>query len=155
MQHLRECKPRSLLLFLRKLGLFSIGLIIITLSSCGIPKPPDSVRAKIVLEPRMQNLRLSKNNHTFSYNLASTQQPPPYAPSLATSFDCLIINVMGPDIGNWSANQEDVTKNVGNSYFTVYSSVIDVAVGGSIEFLVPKGKQRIFQALGIIIALAY
>jgi uncharacterized repeat protein (TIGR02543 family) len=121
---------------------------LLTLSSCGDKKQNE---ASVVIEiPAIHKfsapLVYAKGGSGYE---ALTDTTAPYAPLDVSGFDCILVNVVGPGIGDWDTNQSRVGDGSTYSYIGTYSKLIPVATGGTVEVKIKKGTKRFIQLLGI------
>ena len=111
-------------------------------------KPVDTAKIRLEIEPRTP-----LSDAHLPYDFAS-------APSSITDMSCLMLNVMARDIQPLKAISRDVDYNADvqfpkllagdpcASYAGIISRFAPISNGGTVEVLVPVGKDRLVQILG-------
>ncbi len=85
----------------------------------------------------------------FSLMSEGTHLTAPHAPADISGFNCLLINVVGPGIGDWDSNKDQVGVGRNFSYIGTHSKLIPVETGGSVQIKVVKGVTRNIQIIGL------
>jgi uncharacterized repeat protein (TIGR02543 family) len=143
--------PRKILMKNNKSKLMLLLMMLaslLSLTSCGDKKQSE---ASVVIEiPALHKfsapLVYAKGGSGYEALIDTTA---PYAPIDVSGFDCILVNVVGPGIGEWDTNQSRVGDGSTYSYIGTYSKLIPVATGGTVEVKIKKGTKRFIQLLGI------
>lgn len=125
---------------------YFFGLLFLLLNSCGTTDR-EAVELKVDV-PKVEKQIKGKNYYRRSV-FANAVVTPPYAPETVSGFDCLLVNVVGPGIGDWENNQNRVSLEKNFSYFGSFSNMISLATGGEVTVKIKKGSNRFIQLIGV------
>jgi len=126
--------------------LFNTLFLMIVLISCS--KNEQDISEVQMDIPPLKNLT-SIEQKSLLYATADDEPTAPYAPEDLSGFDCVMVNVVGEGIGDWTVNRGKIGSGKNYSYFGTFSKMVSTATGGTVTVRIKKGSLRYIQLIGV------
>lgn len=141
----RESKMKQPIGFIKVTLMMALAMWV--LAGCG-QKAPSNANVQFEIPPFPAEKAFAQDK-VGALAGGGSEPTAPFAPATVAGFECLMVNVVGEGIGDYSSHVSRMAGGAQFSYIGTYSQMIPTATGGTVSLKVKKGSARKFQIIGV------